>query len=236
MINILISTSLFYCNAGSLKYNKLYKNIINSLDIFKKYNVKKYKIDIVIYHDETVPLFIINDLIKYDNVILVKKNKSVKREGCFWRYEAYDDYDYDMYIFRDIDISLETNDIFVIENFMNSNNKIFYCFIVHPRKKYPKQGFLMGGMFGMKKNCIHSFKKILEEYKNENKLEFYGSDEEFLSKKLYILSPPLVFIEPRLKKRGTVQLDNSFFNKLNLENNYETYVFFQNDYELKYQS
>jgi len=230
MTRILVSTSLFYYNKSSEKYNKLYKNIINSLDIFKNYQT-----DVVIYYDETVPDFIINDVKQYKNVILSKKNKSNNREGCFWRYEAYDDYDYDIYLFRDIDIPLEKNDVFAIEHFINSENKIFYCFIVHKKRSdYPKQAFIMGGIFGMKKNCIPSIKQLLENYKTKNRLEHYGSDEEFLAKELYILNPPLVFIEPRVQRHNKVKLDNTFFNKLNLKNDYETYIIFENDYELKY--
>jgi len=224
MTKILISTSLFYYNNQSIKYNNLYKNIIDSLNVFKDYQV-----NVAIYYDKTVPDFIINDLKKCDNVILVKKNKSVNREGCFWRYEAYDDFDYDIYFFRDIDISLEKNDLLAINNFINSDNKVFYIFIVHPRRPYPKQGFIMGGIFGIKKNSIPSFKELLNNYKIKNTLQHYGSDEEFLAKELYALNPPLVFIEPRVKN---AQLTNTFFNTLKLKNNYETYIYFKNNYVL----
>lgn len=223
---ILISTSLFFNNHNSNKYNRLYKNIINSIEILKEYIV-----DIVIYHDNSVPKIIIDDLKKCKNVFLIEKPKSNNRDGCFWRYEAYDDFDYDIYFFRDIDISLEKNDIFIIDKFINSSKNIFYTFIVHPRKPYPKQGFLMGGMFGMKK-CISSFKEIIVEYKLNNKLGYYGSDEEFLAKHLYKLESPLVFIEPRIKNKNVI-LNNVIFNNLKLQNDYEEYLFFKNDYELK---
>ena len=91
---ILISTSLFYYNNSSIKYNKLYKNIINSIHI-----LNKYEVDIAIYYDSTVPDFIINDLKNVENVILIKKNVSKNREGCFWRYESYDDFNYDIYFY-----------------------------------------------------------------------------------------------------------------------------------------
>lgn len=83
-------------------------------------------------------------------------------------------------------------------------------------------------MFGMKK-FIPSFKRLLENYKTKSSLKHYGSDEEFLAKGLYTLSPPLVCIEPRVKN---AQLTNTFFNALNLNSNYETYVLFENDYIL----
>jgi hypothetical protein len=213
MVKILISTSLFYYNTSSSKYNKLYKNIINTLNILNEYNV-----DVVIYHDNTVPKNIIDDLKKYEHVILVEKEKSNNREGCFWRYEAYDDFkEYNIYMFRDIDISLEINDLYSINKFLESDRKI-----------YPKQGFLMGGMFGMKR-CIYSLKDLIKTYKQEKKLNFYGSDEEFLAKKLYPLEKALVFIEPKVKN---AVLTSKFFNKLNLDDNYEIYIHFKNNYKL----
>jgi hypothetical protein len=225
MCKILISTSLFYYNKQSIKYNDLYKNIVNTFNILSDYDV-----DLVIYYDNTVPTNIINDLKETNNVILVKKNISVNRSGCFWRYEAYDDFkNYDIYFFRDIDISLEVNDLYIIQDFLKSDRKIFYIFIVHTRKSYPKQGFLMGGMFGMKKNVIESFKSYIELYNNEKTLGYYGSDEEFLAKKIYPLKKSLIFIEPRVKN---AKLTDSFFNKINLDYDHEKYIFLKDNYNL----
>ena len=222
-MKILISSSLFYYNNQSFKYNNLYKNIINSL-----YIIQPYTADIVIFYDETVPNKIVNDLKNIKNVILHKKSKSNNRSGCFWRYESLDLYkNYDLYIFRDIDISLDDNDKFIIENMMYNKEKIFYIFMVHKRKPYPKQGFLMGGMFGIKKEAIPSFNELIREYNNN--LEYYGSDEEFLALSLYNKCRPIVFIEPRLIDK--VELDNSFYVKHNLPENYERYIYLPKNYE-----
>lgn len=225
MCKILISTSLFYINKSSIKYNNLYRNIINSFHILSDYDV-----DLVIYYDDTVPTNIITDLKETKNVILVNKSVSVNRSGCFWRYEAYDDFkNYDMYFFRDIDISLEVNDLYVIQDFLKSDRMLFYIFIVHQRKPYPKQGFLMGGMFGMKNNAITSFKKYIDIHKKEKTLGHYGSDEEFLAKTIYPLKHSLVFIEPKVKN---ARLTDSFFLEINLNNDHEKYIFLENNYEL----
>lgn len=224
-MKILISTSLFYCNSSSSKYNYLYKNIINSLNI-----LNNHVVHIVIFYDNTVPYTIIDDLKTYNNVILHKKEKSVNRSGCFWRYEAYDYYkNYDIYFFRDIDISLDKNDKFIIENFIKNPEKIFYIFMVHKRKSYPRQGFLMGGMFGMKRNTIDSFSNLIKIYNEKNKLAHYGSDEEFLALSFYRQSNPVVFIEPRLINYN--KLNNTFYNNIKLPNNYEKYITLPNNYE-----
>ena len=219
-MKILISTCLFYYTSSSKKYDKLYKNILNSID-----NIN-YNIDLAIYYDETVPEYIIEDLKQYKNVLLILKTKSKGREGCFWRYEAYDDFDYDIYLFRDIDIGLEKNDQIILDTFIKNNKKIFYTFIVHRRNFYPNQGFLMGGMFGMKKGAIDSFKSLMSSYKTKSA---YGTDETFLAKSLYSLSSPMVFIEPRARN---VVLSNNFFKTINLPENFEEYVYLKNNYKL----
>jgi len=220
-MKILLSTSLFYYCDQSVKYNHLYKNIVDTLSA-----ISNYKIDLAIYYDQTVPKNIIEDLKKHENVFLILKNNSRGREGCFWRYEAYDDFDYDVYFFRDIDIGLESNDQIVLDNFIKSNKKIFYIFLAHQRKPYPNQGFIMGGMFGVKNNVVKSFDSLLNKI---DKKSFYGADEIFLSEHLYKLSPPLVFSEPRVKNSV---LSNDFYKKINLPPDFEEYIQLSDNYKL----
>lgn len=218
-MKILISCSLFFYNKNSVKYNTQYNNIIETLHIFKNYG---YKTDIVIYYDDSVSEKIILKLNQTPNVYTIKKKLSTKRDGCFWRYESVNDFNnYDVYIFRDIDLALENNDCIIINDFLNSDRNVFYTFVVHTRKPYPKQGFLMGGLFGIKKNACENFKKSLLEWINTKQLGYYGSDEEFLAQIFYPKEKSLVFIEPRVKN---AKLKKSFFTNLNLDSEHEIYI------------
>jgi hypothetical protein len=174
---------------------------------------------LVIYYDDSVPSYMIENYAKFENVVLVKKGRSSGRTGCFWRYEAYDDYD--LVLFRDIDVPFEPNDRIVLDDFLKKERDIFWVFLVHPRRPYPKQGFVMGGVFGIKKtSSIPSMKKLLDAWKNKG---HYGSDEEFLSLSIYNLVPPVCYYEPRPTVTRTVKL----------KNDYESYVPLAENYKLK---
>lgn len=191
------------CLFNSKEYLKTYLNIPKTIGILKDH------FDVVIYHDSSLTKEMYSELTKYSFVKLIKKEQSVERSGCFWRYEAYNDYD--LVFFRDIDVGFQKNDIIVYQIFIKSNFDICWVFLVHQRKQYPKQGFVMGGVFGMKKNDnIKNINILIKEWKLKKGLGYYGSDEEFLSNIIYNLKRPLVFYEPRIKN-------------VILDNNYETY-------------
>lgn len=224
-MKILISCSLFFITKDSLKYNKYYNNIINTLYIFEK---NGYNTDIVIYYDDSVSENIIQKLKQTPNVYIIKKKLSTGRDGCFWRYESVNDFDnYDIYMFRDIDLALEHNDCIIINDFLKSDCNTFYTFVVHTRKTYPKQGFLMGGLFGIKKNASEHFKNSLIEWTNTKQLGYYGSDEEFLAQTFYLKEKSLVFIEPRVKN---AKLNKNFFINLKLDTDHEIYIDLSNNF------
>lgn len=219
MTNILISCSLFFNHINALKYKFLYKNIIDTLNVLENAG---YNVNVVIYYDSSVGNEIITDLELLDNVITVKKPDSNKRSGCFWRYEAVNDFkEYDIYLFRDIDLQLEHNDLIIINNFVDSNRSTYYTFVVHTRKVYPRQGFLMGGLFGIKKSIAKEFCDSFIEWKKSNALGYYGSDEEFLAKTFYLKDKCIVFIEPRVKN---ARLTEDFFKNISLDYDHEEYI------------
>ena len=225
-MKILISCSLFFNNGNSTKYKKLYDKIVNTLHIFRNHG---HEADIVIYYDNTVSKEIIQKLNQSPNTYTIKKNLSRRRTGCFWRYESVNDFNnYDIYMFRDIDLALENNDCIILNDFLNSDRNVFYTFVVHKRKAYPKQGFLMGGLFGFKKNACENFKQSLLQWKNSKQLGYYGSDEEFLAQIFYLKEKSLVFIEPRVKN---AKLNETFFTKLKLETKHEKYIYLDKNYD-----
>tara|TARA_B110000008_G_C16965838_1_gene561975 strand:- start:594 stop:1217 length:624 start_codon:yes stop_codon:yes gene_type:complete len=194
-----ISTCLFNAH----KYINAY------LSIPKTVGILEMDFDVVIYHDDSVTNEMIIELSKYKCVKLIKKNRSKGRSGCFWRYEAYNDYDF--IYFRDIDVSIEQNDKIIFNDFINSNYNIFWVFLVHQRKPYPNQGFLMGGVFGiLKNNIISDINILIKNWELQKGLTYYGSDEEFLALVIYPLLKPIVYYEPRILN-------------VKLKNDYETY-------------
>tara|TARA_B100000900_G_scaffold403063_1_gene409689 strand:- start:1503 stop:2228 length:726 start_codon:yes stop_codon:yes gene_type:complete len=241
-MKILISSCLFFYCSNSNKYNRLYKNIVNSRHLLVE---QGYDVDIVIYYDKTVSKKIIDDLKSENNVFLVEKSQSKQREGCFWRYESINDFqDYDIYMFRDVDIPLENNDVIITNQFVNSNRNVFYIFLVHTRKAFPKQGFLMGGLFGIKKKACDNFKKSLRDWVNKKKLNYYGSDEEFLAETFYLKEKSIVFIEPRVISNPaharnkinlpSAKLDEEFFLNHKLDKDHEIYVDLKENFKLDY--
>jgi len=200
------STCLFQAK----RYQKSYLNLPKTMSLLKD------AFDLVIYHDSSLTKEMKSKLNQYPFVKLIKKNDSIGRSGCFWRYEAYNNYD--LIFFRDIDIGIEENDVYVYNDFINNSFNICWIFLVHQRKPYPKQGFVMGGVFGMKKNSeISDMNSLIKDWEIKQGLDHYGSDEQFLANIIYNLIPPIVYYEPRVLN-------------VKLENDYETYTKLPSDY------
>lgn len=206
-----VATSLFIPSNIRNKYSNTYLSIPKSIHLLPS------DFDLVIYYDDSVPQNMIDNLQKYSFIKLYKEERSVGRSGCFWRYKSYDLYD--IVLFRDIDIPIEQNDVIVYNDFLIKEHNIAWIFLVHSRKSYPKQGFVMGGVFMMKKNnVISNMKLLLDEWTNK---EYYGSDEEFLSKIIYPLLNPVCYYEPRLENKSVI-----------INHDFETYVKLETDYKL----
>ena len=204
-----ISTCLF----NSSKYLKTYLNIPKTVYLLND------EFDVVIYHDKSLTNTMKLELNKYPFIKLIEKETSIGRSGCFWRYEAYNDYDF--IIFRDIDVGFQQQDLYIYNHFMNTKLDLFWVFLVHQRKPYPKQGFVMGGVFGMKKNDkIQDINLLIKNWQEKNSLNYYGSDEEFLSQIIYNLLSPMVYYEPRIRN-------------VKLKNDYETYHMLSTNYNEK---
>ena len=76
----------------------------------------------------------------------------------------------------------------------------------------------MGGVFGIKKNNKIIMNELLNSWENK---AYYGSDEEFLSLKLYNLCNPICYYEPRKCVKDNVKLKNDFEEYFELEKNFE---------------
>lgn len=187
-----ISTCIF----NAQKYKSTYLNIPKTFHYLEDPELK-----MVIYHDDSLTKEMQKNLLKYSFVILILKPRSIGRKGCFWRYEAYNDFD--LVLFRDIDLKFFPLSKFIYNDFIKQKRKIMWTFIVHQRKTTPGvQGFILGGICGIKKckEIGNSINQLLDEWLSNNKQgKEYGSDERFLGQILYPKIPPVVYYEPRVK-------------------------------------
>ena len=81
-------------------------------------------------------------------------------------------------------------------------------------------GFTFINMFKFVKfsvNIISNMKLLLDEWSNK---EYYGSDEEFLSKIIYPLLKPVCYYEPRLENKSVI-INHDFETYVKLETNYK---------------
>jgi hypothetical protein len=203
-----VSTCIF----NSDKYRKDYMKLPESIDKYLK------DFDLIVYHEKNIPQYMLDNYKKFPFVILREKENSKGRDGCFWRYECYEEYDF--CYFRDVDIPITPIDKFIIDDFLQKENKIAWVFCIHPRRPIDKQGFLMGGIFGMKKSDKIDMKSLLHEWKDKG---YYGSDEVFLSKKIYPLEKPICYYENN-KYKKTIFYDRNFESYVELKGNFLNFI------------
>ena len=216
MTKILISTCIFFNTDYSNKLLKTFPYLVDSLHILREI----YDVDMIVYYDSTVPEHIIK-YYKDKGVILKKEPEGESFYGFFWRLNSYNLKGYDIYIFRDIDLRLEENDLIIMDTFIKSDRHVYYSFARNLRNKYPRVGYVLAGFFGIKNTVIFDFENEIEHFKLNNKLENYGADEKFLSKTLYLRYQPIIFCERKLYDSCVSKFKT---NKLNLPDDYEIYV------------
>lgn len=216
MTKILISTCIFFNTDYSNKLLKTFPYLVDSLHILRGL----YDVDMIVYYDSTVPEHII-EYYKDKGVILKKEPDGNFYTCTFWRFNSYNLKGYDIYIFRDIDIRLEENDLIIMDTFIKSDRHVYYSFARNLRNKYPRVGYVLAGFFGIKNTVIFDFENEIENFKLNNNLEKYGADEKFLSKTLYLRYQPIIFCERKLYDSCVSKFKT---NKLNLPDDYEIYV------------
>lgn len=181
-----ISTCLFGSSPKS--YNRYAVNAPKSAN-FVKNNMPGWNFRL--YHDNTVNERIINTLQNNDIVELIEMPKSIEREGCFWRFLAFDDCD--VAVCRDLDWIMQANDLIAIDKFLNSESMIHFIWVVHPRKLAYKNGrYYMAGCVGAK-NLPFKISNLMKKY-TDNKGVF-GADEWFLAKHVV---PEVLKYQPKI--------------------------------------
>lgn len=134
------------------------------------------------YYDDTAPKDIISSLKLIENMELIQMPRSKGREGCFWRFLAFDDAD--ITVCRDLDFQIQKNDIFCINDWIKKDYALECIWFAHDRlalynKKEPR--YYMAGCISSKKTPF-STAELIKEYKEDKTI--YGADEFFLTKRL----------------------------------------------------
>lgn len=108
---------------------------------------------------------------------IVQQPESPSWTSMFWRYNTCWDDNVNISIFRDTDSRLGLREKAAVDQWLDSD----YTF--HIMRDHPYHGFYMlGGMWGYKKNNKYNMKEIFDTFTPSNK---YGTDYEFFAKTLF---------------------------------------------------
>ena len=146
------------------------------------------------FHINSVPQDIIEKLLQFDNVELVKKETDVWKEygrragddqpegSIFWKFEPYFDKDVEVVIGRDPDNRLSKREKVAIDEWLISD-KQFHIMRDHPGHCTGTP--ILGAMWGMKKSIGLDLQKLMDDYKKQTKWPMI--DQWFLMKFVYPL-------------------------------------------------
>jgi hypothetical protein len=181
------------------------------------------------YYDNTAPKDIISRLKLMQNTELIEMPTSKGREGCFWRFLAFDDAD--VTVCRDLDFPMQENDIFCINDWMKKDYMSECIWFAHDRlalynKKEPR--YYMAGCISSKKPPF-STSELINEYEGDKTI--YGADEFFLTnhfvpkilkytKKILIHSEPQPGYIPIGKTKEHIELFPETEDYIYLDNNW----------------
>jgi len=174
------------------------KNADKSLEVYPDW-ICRY------YLGKSVPIDIINELIKRKNTEIFIMNEDGNWNGMFWRFLAADDPTVDVMISRDTDSRVSIREKIAVEDWLNSN-KDFHIIRDHPHHLIE----ILGGMWGAKNHILNGLSKAINEYK---KGDFWQVDQNFLKEIVY----------PKIKNYAKVH--DEFFEKQLLPHKRENFEF-----------
>lgn len=138
------------------------------------------------YYNDSVPFKIINALKDMTNTELIKMNAKNNASNAAWRFRPLFENDVDIMISRDTDSRLNIRESEAVAEWLNSA-KDFHIMRDHPYHK----DLILAGMFGCRRNILHSLKKTFEEYDFNHE---FGIDQLFLKEKIYEFIKNNVFV------------------------------------------
>lgn len=133
-------------------------------------------------HKETVPDEIIDKLNKISNTKIIYKTGDLnKLKPMTWRFESIDHPEVEINLSRDVDTRFLLREKLAVEEWIKSD-KLFHIMRDHPHHKH----YILGGMFGIKKNSIiTSWKSLIDTKVYQNGPRDY--DQQFLQNIIYPL-------------------------------------------------
>jgi hypothetical protein len=152
---------------------------------------------VFVYHDNTVPEYVIEKLSQNPQVTLVNVS-GCKVLAAMWRFFAADE-DCERFIVRDSDSRLSAREAAAVKAWEEEDT------LVHIMRDHPHHGYrMMGGMWGAKKELVNIFngtmKQELIEYSKDSgeilgddytvRETWWMKDQYFLGEKIYLKINP----------------------------------------------
>lgn len=131
------------------------------------------------YISKDVNINTINDLKGFDNTEIVIMNEQGNFNSMFWRFLPICDSTVEIMICRDCDSRLSMREKNAVDEWINSDKK-FHIIRDHPLHHFK----IMGGLFGVKKDCFNNFSDLYQNYCKPNA---YNGDQFFLQDIIYPL-------------------------------------------------
>ncbi|MFC3198578.1 hypothetical protein ACFOET_13215 [Parapedobacter deserti] len=132
----------------------------------------------VIYHDNTVPNDVLNELRRHG--VILKDMSGSAVYGLCWRFLAADNADCAYAIFRDTDSRISTREKSAVDQWIADGTTI-HIMRDHPYHRIPfgtQDMGILGGMWGIKGGC-YPMQSSIKRFIN-NKPDEYGIDQAFL--------------------------------------------------------
>jgi len=137
------------------------------------------------------------------NTELIEKPVGKGREGCLWRFEAWDDCE--IAVCRDLDFKVQENDLICIDEWLKTDYSVHFAWLVHNRElawQRKNRRYYMAGCVSAR-NLPFKVKDLLDAYpgaKSEFGADEYFLGEHFVPEILKHEEKILMHIEPRTRK------------------------------------
>jgi len=134
---------------------------------------------------------VLDALRSHGAIVVVVNNEKSHPNGMFWRFRAFNEFNYDYALSRDADSRITSRELAAIKDWIGSK-KDFHIMRDHPNHNAE----ILGGMFGL----TPRFKYLFNEQHGAGFFgEAWGEDQRFLKRLVY----------PRI--RHSVHIHDSFF-------------------------
>jgi len=167
------------------------------------------------------------ETIKGDNVEVILVGEDKKYQGMYWRFEASQEEDVDVFLSRDCDSRLSERESKAVNEWILSD-KDFNIMRDHPYHTVP----ILGGMWGSKNGLMRKINllELIEEWRlkrlqdivrisghRQHSINAYGDDQDFLRQIVYplVVNKSMEHSEFNLKFGGEIRLFPT------IRNNYE---------------